>query len=58
MDSFIAVTATTTTTIEAPADQETSGNSGNAYCVVSRIEGIPTDQETQGGSGNAYCVVA
>lgn len=58
MDSFTPLSAIIVA--DAPTNQEDgSGNSGNAYCVVSQSEAVPADAEDgSGNSGNAYCVVA
>ncbi|KJA17763.1 hypothetical protein HYPSUDRAFT_45922 [Hypholoma sublateritium FD-334 SS-4] len=55
MDAFTTIP---TVIVEAPADQEKSGSSGNVYCVVTHTTSIPADQEKSGSSGNTYCVVA
>ncbi len=49
---------TTPVIVDAPANEETTGSSGNSYCVVAQTASIPTDEETTGSSGNSYCVVA
>ncbi|KJA25371.1 hypothetical protein HYPSUDRAFT_37884 [Hypholoma sublateritium FD-334 SS-4] len=55
MDSFFT---TSPIVVDTPTNEETSGSSGNSYCVVAQTASIPTNEETVGSSGNTYCVVA